>query len=266
MSLTYYIASRGRPHCYSFHALPKEIQARAFIVVRPDEKDLYVEQGGFKPHRLLVLDKGVEGLSATRQWVQDNADKRYIVQLDDDLKGYTKKIKPEEFASMHPMTYRDILKMDALFFRWLRAGRIGHCGMGDRMQTAWAGKEYAENTQIARFFCHDRIAVKSAGARWDRIPLIQDKDITLQLLRAGVPNRVSLMHCYNETGMGRNKGGVGIYRTSKLYEDCVVKLAKLHPGIVTVVDKARDHGSFQCTIQPRVAWSKAFNYDKRRKP
>lgn len=263
MSLVYYIASRGRPYCLSYHALPKEIQKRTFIVVRPDDHDSYVEEGGFKTRQLITLPKRIEGLSPTRQWIQDNADDRFIVQMDDDLRSFSKKASHKTFAKLHIMTPSELLVMDAMFFKWLKTDRYGHCGMGDRVQSSWASKPFQDNTQMARLMCYDRLAVSSVKARWDRTPLIQDKDITLQLLRCGVPNRVSLLHCYSESGMGKRKNGVALYRTGKLYDECVLNLAKLHPGLVTVKASTRDHWSFKCTVQPRVAWSKAFNYDKR---
>jgi hypothetical protein len=99
-----------------------------------------------------------------------------------------------------------------------------------------------------------------------RVPVMEDFDLTLQLLRAGFPNRVSYEFCWNQRGSG-SEGGCSTYRTGEMQAAAARRLAELHPDFVKVVTKSSKSNWKQGDMQERVdvivQWRKAFEAGRR---
>jgi hypothetical protein len=69
-----------------------------------------------------------------------------------------------------------------------------------------------------------------------RIEHREDMDYTLQLLRAGYPNRVNYRLAVGQKAYNA-KGGASLERTMEASNADAEKLAELHPGLVRVAEK-----------------------------
>jgi len=249
------IPTRARPEVKTFYNLPKEIQKRTVLVIRPDEEWLYEAI----PCKKIMLDKGVEGLSPTRQWILDNIDDRYVIQLDDDFSSYSFKPDMRQWKLIKA-TPRQVVEMFELVDFWLRKCVV-HAGIMDRVRAAQpskSGEEYSENTLCMQFLGYDQKILQEEGVRFDRVRLAQDKDVCLQLLERGYGNRVSKRFSYNCSGTDTT-GGCAVYRTEKLRIKQAKLLARLHPGIVTQIQKTvKKHGETITRMKNRVSWKLAF--------
>ncbi len=221
-------------HTYGRHDWQKtlqyitpNIQERTWLVVQKREAHLYTWP------RLMVLPKKVKMLSPTRQYILENAKKNKIVMLDDDLlflrrisedDWHLRNCQPEDMGAM----FRKISRQLDVY---------AHVGVSHRMGNNRHKTIRLNNVRMNGVIGYNRERVLAAGARFDRIDLRQDFDITLQLLRAGLPNLVSVEFAWDQSRASNSAGGCSNYRTPELMARCAHELAELHPGFVRVVEK-----------------------------
>jgi hypothetical protein len=83
---------------------------------------------------------------------------------------------------------------------------------------------------VWKVFFVNRTEVRRAKARFDRVPVVQDIDMALQLLKAGVQTIALTRVSFNASGEGI-PGGCTVYRTDALRVKTFRQMKKLHPGI-----------------------------------
>ena len=255
--LTIYIPSRSRPNVRTMQIIPRELLKRTRIVVRPDEEKLYAA-AGYK--NLIILPKKIEGLSPTRQWILENSETRYQIQLDDDFSSLAYKPNLKVFGGLRKASEKELLECFLLMREWLSA--YAHCGISDRVGSARSQDEFKENTLLMQFLCYDTKVVLKSKSRFDRFTLAQDKDMTLQLLTKGYKNIVSRRFSYNCAATGA-KGGCDIYRTEKMRTEQMNLFAEEYPGIVKVVQKpVKANGEVIMRTKKIVYWNKAYRGPK----
>jgi len=96
-----------------------------------------------------------------------------------------------------------------------------------------------------------------------RVPVMEDFDITLQLLRR---KRLTCVTVYWATGQKatNTEGGCSIWRTHDLQEQAVYKLMDLHPGYVSArVKENKGGGEFGTRVEATVQWKKAYEIGDR---
>lgn len=200
------------------------------------------------------------GIAATRQWVLDTATQPYVCFLSDDIffarriAGLTDKGNPK----VDKCTPADMDAMFTTLLGWLRDEGFAHVGIG-RKNLIHTMQEVEEVTRMNDAYAYDVAQVQAVGARFDRQPLMEDYDMTLQLLRAGLPNRVTYHWCWDQRGSNQ-AGGCSDYRTAAMQAQCARQLAAAHPGLVTVVERTAKTGwdGMQERLDVRVAWKKAY--------
>ena len=234
-------------------------------MVQKREASLYVRQP-YQTYPLVVLPDNIRTLSPTRQWILDHHDvKKFgprLCLLDDDLRFDTRrKDKPDLFLKA---TDKDMVRMftqlENLLSKFAHAGILGREG-GNRVM-----EPYRFATRMMRVLAYHVPTVRKVKARFDRVPCKQDFDMTLQMLRAGYTNAVI---CAYVQGQGRGSGAVGgcsAYRTMEMMEKTCYKLAKLHPGLVKVVERetvsAWGGGQHDIPVvrkEVEMAWKKAYD-------
>lgn len=98
----------------------------------------------------------------------------------------------------------------------------------------------------------------------NRVPVMEDIDVTLQLLSSGRANAV-LAYWANGQKMTNAPGGCSIWRTHELHNGAANRLAELHPGLVTTRQKTNktDRDGFGTRTEVTVYWKKAFAKSQR---
>jgi hypothetical protein len=96
---------------------------------------------------------------------------------------------------------------------------------------------------------------------FDRLKVMEDFDFTLTLLENGGRNAVTLDYVWNQTGSNQ-PGGCSDYRTAEVQAKAAKELAKLHPGVVKVVEKEvigkTSWGGMKTRTDVRIQWRKAY--------
>jgi hypothetical protein len=104
-------------------------------------------------------------------------------------------------------TIKDLQRFEAMFDtldQWLEEGFI-HIGLAARQGSNNVMEPFREATRMMNAYAYDTLALAELGVKMGRIPVMEDFDLTLQLLRKGYPNRVSYQYVWNQRGSGKKE-------------------------------------------------------------
>lgn len=247
-----YIHTAGRPERQTtFKSFTPALMERTRLVVQAHEYKEYIRPGY---PTLMVLPKNITKLSPTRQWILENAETNKLVMMDDDLTFSYRKL-----ASGVKLLKGNSESIERMFnVLELTLNEYVHAGISAREGNNRIETPSKDVGRMMRLLAYDREKVLSSGCRFDRLETKQDFDLTLQLLRKGMPNRVWYDYAHNQPG-SNNAGGCSVYRTQEVMNRCAHELEGLHPDYVTVVDKTtKTSWGGGTRTDVRIAWKKAY--------
>lgn len=252
-----FITTYGRPNkMATWGALTPSLQRRTTIVVQHRERNKYDD---YAYHDILVLPPGITRLSPTRQFILENASQlygsRYICMMDDDILSFGWRDNPNEIK-LSVATPVQINRMFSRCHLWLQNG-LAHCGISPRGMNHTVDDNVKLNGRLCQLLCYDTKIVAENNFRMDRVSLMQDFDMTLQMLRAGYANKVLFQGCTNTRGSG-GVGGCNSYRTPDMQSATARKLKKLHPEFVSLRQKQSGQYKDQMITDVTVQWKKAY--------
>jgi len=179
------------------------------------------------------------GIAPTREWILTELAakhrERYVLMMDDDMDFCYR----PDMSSPSLETIKDLERFEAMFQlleQWLEEGFV-HVGLAARQGSNNTFEAYKDATRMMNCYAYNVHALRVLNIELGRVPVMEDFDLTLQLLRKGYPNRVSYQYVWNQRGSGA-EGGCSSYRTPALQAEAAQKLKDLHPGFVTVVTKS----------------------------
>ena len=235
--------------------LPDDLKAKATLVVDASEEEDYA-----KVHdNLLVVPEDIKGISGVRRYIWDQTDDPRIVMLDDDLRFYVRKgLDDWHLRYLEPEEYHGVF---GLLEEWMDQG-YGHCGISAREGNNRVEALSAENTRYLRVLAYDLNVCKDI-VEHGRVRVMEDFDVALQLLKAGIPNKVSFYYAQGQKQSNAD-GGCSTYRTPEVQAEAAVKMGELHKGFVRVVEKktktAWGWGTRKDVV---ISWKKAYaSYSK----
>lgn len=225
---------------------------------RAAEKDPGQRPGGWIP-----VPDHVRGIAATRQWLTDNSLHRILIQVSDDVRFFERVVVPSgkppiKFAEMGAVALCILFNTMAE-----HAAATGHAGLSPRAtipkdEWLWGSGWEDAGQRMCDVYAHDVQLLGELGVRWDRVPVMEDFDVTLQLLRRGLPNTVLYRWCWDQPGSNL-PGGCSLYRSPQVQQQGAETLHQLHPDFVTVVQKeAKNWQGFNTRYDVRVAWKRAL--------
>lgn len=243
------ITTLGRPEKLPTLEYLLEAKITPELIVQRHESHLYhaVWQGV----KITVLPRGVDKLHTTRQWLLDNTKQRYLIILDDDLRFATL-IDDEGHYTMS--TRRQRRDMFRGLVRALK--KRAHASIASRQGAGFQREPYNESTRMQRVLAYDLVKVRKTGARFDRVNPLSDFDMTLQLLRAGLPNRVLYAWVQDEVSGFGAPGGCSIWRTPKRLRIAQKWLRKTWGRDIVNLSK-RQYKDGETRLEVRIAWKKA---------
>lgn len=248
-----FIPSRGRAHLHrTFFNLPPKWREHTIIVVPWGEAQSYVASG--VPVGNVVATKA-KGIGPTRQWIIDHAPEK-VLMLDDDLDFFVR--RSDDRAKLQKATPKDINNMlsavDAALVRY------AHVGIATREGANRNVTPIIENVRLLRALGYRADILRKQGVKFDRIPVMEDFDVALQLLRRGFDSACINTWCQDQPG-SNTEGGCSEYRTAYIQRRGAEGLKKLHPDFVTVIEKPPlKSGGWdgKPRTDVRVAWKKAY--------
>jgi hypothetical protein len=229
------IPSRGRPH--SQESL-KQLRAAGLyvtVVVPMAELESYLHHAEDPWVRVVGLPEQIQGIAHKRQWMLENigTDDAFIM-VDDDLTFFKRRTDdPSKLTDISPEElYRAFQELSNV----LVGGVAAHAGFAAREGANRQTASRVHNTRIMRVLGYNRAVLRQHNITFGRIPVMEDFDVALRLLRAGYPNLILNNYAHNQKGSGA-VGGCSVWRTPQVQAQAAQELAKWHPGYVKVVEK-----------------------------
>lgn len=245
------------------------------VLVVPAKDELgYMNLTGYDGVRIIYLPEQWAGIAKTREWILTKMPRdghRFIAMLDDDMDFCWRPVVDEPKLETIKDKDRMVAMLNTLVF-WLSSGFV-HVGISARQGNnnkfydddhLYGLHAYRDATRMMNAYAYDTVAldalIERSAVQLGRVPVMEDFDLTLQLLRAGYPNRVSFEYCWNQRLSGA-EGGCSTYRTAEMQAAAAGALAGLHPEFVKVVPKtsASQKGAMATRIDVNVQWRKAYD-------
>lgn len=241
-----YILSSGRPDRQTtWDNLPPGIRDRATLVVPQKEAKAY--------RHYPVLTCPVMGIGHTRQFVIDQGG-HSILMLDDDLVFAVRRLdNPTKFEPASPTHIGGMLNDVARQLKDYPAVGVATREGGNRNTD-----DYAFNTRLLRALAYRGDILRKHKVRFDRLPVMEDFDVALQLLELGLPNCCINWIVQNQNGSNL-PGGCSQYRTPAVQRKAALELQMLHPDAVKVVERTTKGawgGGTRTDVN--IQWKKAY--------
>jgi hypothetical protein len=230
-------------------------QKRAFLVADEDEVAPLRARG----YRVLNYS-GPQGIAPKRQWIMDQHDTELlgdvVVMMDDDFSfAQRRSDEPTKFAQI-----RDAATFDAMMSDF--AHMMDFCVLGcvaNRSGANYNLAPYLMNARLNGLFAVNVTVAREEGIRIDRLPFMEEFDMTLQFLTRGYRTLALNTYCKNDQGGGNAPGGCSTYRDLEGQAAAARTLAQLFPDFVTVTERPGWNGGMSGPRSDvRVAWARAY--------
>lgn len=243
-----FIPTRGRLFQETYGSLPPELAEKVHFVAPHDDKYTV----GLFVHK---TPPEINGIGPTRQWIIDNITDNKVVMLDDDLVFATRRTDD-------PTKFRDSTdeEISGLFSRIsVLLDSFAHVGVSTREGGNRDTSDTLLNTRLLRILAYRTDVLRRENVRFDRLELMEDFDVTLQLLRLGYPN-IRINTIVHNQRSSNAPGGCSTYRTLEKQSEAARGLHKLHPQFVTVVTKTtKSAWNGQTREDVRIRWKDSFD-------
>lgn len=256
-----YIPSQGRAGTFGNMRTTADSIKKATFVVPPNETERYARQLVGKGH-YEILACPEQGIAKTRLWIGQLAAKRKestFLMVDDDLSFFVRKAHDDyhlQLANGVDITY--MLAWTELQFK---DPKVAHVSVSVRQgnNTGPMGSELnavVRNTRTLRYLAYRTETFLSM--KHGRVPVMEDFDVNLQLLRAGFDNVASYWYVQDQHGTGA-AGGCSSYRSLAVHNAAAEQLAELHKPFVKVRLKENKTGPIELRSRKEVTiyWKKA---------
>lgn len=261
------IPTRGRVgQQQSLLGLPESLRISTFVVAPVQElvrHQHWYETRGWSPAQqpTLVSQPDPDMTIAQKrlwimEWLRRNGQER-VLMLDDDLFFYHRYWKKD--ANKGAGDWRLLDSPPEVVREWIGklldilSPEVPHAGFGPRQGNQNFPEGWIEGSRMMLALGY-HVPTALDRAVWGRIETREDMDISLQLLRAGLPNMVTHMFCVGQKSYAAPGGCTG-QRTTESSDADAERLAQLHPGLVSVV--AKDYRGHP-RKEVRVQWKRAL--------
>ncbi len=234
--------------------MPESIADQVEIWVQHDQYEEYSKYW----EGVRELPWNIKTLGATREYLVKANWGQKIVLMDDDLTWYWRK-DPKDWHLTAPPAWA----MEQMFQEIDEAlDTYAHVGISGREGQNREPSYAVENTRYMRCLCYNT-ALWPTHIVCSRLDGVSDFDTNLQLLRAGLPNKVFYRWAQGQRST-QSPGGMSGQRTHDSHTAEVLALCELHPGLVVPTQKFnRSGGAFGTRDEVQVAWKQALGWDAR---
>lgn len=246
--------------------IPQSLVEETVLFVHSDEYAEYAGAVASLPEERQVTvvplkyDKIADKRLQIGQWAMETSDDDKFVMLDDDIDFLVRRSDDDWRlrAAEEPEVLDMFGMMERLLDQYALVGVSAREG-NNRYGVGMPSELVFENTRIMRITAYrteDFLSVEH-----DRVPVMEDFDVNLQLLRRGRPNAL-MAYWANGQRMTNAPGGCSIWRTLELHNAAAERLAELHPGLVTTRQKHNktDAEGLGTRTEVTVQWKKAYGH------
>lgn len=214
-----------------------------------------------------ILPCPAKGIAATRQWIGENSASEKFLMLDDDLRFfYRPAIRPADdplpgagepndnpvrlYKSTPAHIRATFERVESLLDSYV------HVAIGAREGNQRLPVPGIECSRPLRALAYRREAFNACAH--GRVAIMEDFDVTLQLLRQGHKNYIITEYSQDQY-ITQLPGGCSDYRDHALHEKNVLKMKELHSMFITIREKKNKHGgSFGVRTEATIYWKAAY--------
>lgn len=201
-------------------------------------------------HGVKLLPCAAPGIAGTRQFIGQRA-KGHFLMLDDDLRFYRRVSQTD--VHLHKLNRTDMGAMLIWVSRLL--DMHAHVAISAREGNNRLDFPYITNSRPLRALAYRKAPFLKCVH--GRVAVMEDFDVTLQLLSMGYQNAVITEYAQDQPGT-QAPGGCSDYRTHALQAANVHKMVKLHPGLVkSRLKENKTGGGFGSRVEATIYWEKA---------
>lgn len=276
MTMAIYVPSRSRwGRCLTLDQLgPAALQGRPVYIVAPIEQRMeYIHLSDTSKDRWgcripVLTPAGVRGIAATRQhcgWHALMNDHESFIMLDDDLR-FVKRLNPKETdhrkRKLGPVSGDDTRKMLQYVENMMKT--YAHGGIRIRQAYHDIRLGYPVETCVRALRALAYRTKEFNLCTHGRVTVMEDFDITLQLLAMGYPNAV-VTHWVQDQAATQAAGGCSDYRTLQVHNDNVRKMHKLWPDVTAIREKDNKTGGedLRKRLELTIQWKKTLGLYER---
>jgi hypothetical protein len=197
-----------------------------------------------------------QGIAATRQYIWGQAqDVEYVCQVSDDLRFAWR----DPYLKLHGATELHLCDIFDRIYTLLDEGWM-HVGLSARGGNNHVDVPVKVIGRMCDVYAHRHHDCKRLKVRFDRVPVMEDFDVTLQLLELGHPNAIIYDYCWDQNS-SNSDGGCSLYRTPELQAEGAQGLTRLHPSFVSTVERSSNNwkGFPGTRLDVRVQWQRAYD-------
>lgn len=198
-----------------------------------------------------------KGIAKTRQWILDqHMSPGPIVMMDDDLRFAKRRTDdPGKFAPVESTA--DLNEMFESLLSMLEV--VPFAGIANRSGANRLPTPATSNARTFDMYALNPSVFSEHDIRFDNVSLMEDFDVSLQLLSKGIETGLLTTFTKDNIGGASATGGCSTYRDSAMQQMAAVDLAIRWPGFVQVVKKeTAGTGLWAERWDVRVSWDKAF--------
>lgn len=229
-----YIPTMGRENQWTLMAMPQWWRRRTTILC--PKGDVAIRVAKEFGAQVCIQAKGYAGIAGARQQIID-MNEEPVLMLDDDLKfshrpdhNDIKLVQSDERAVGEALD-----KVESLMEQY------SHGSISTREGNNRCSEPITKIGRSLRALAYDPQIMKDLKIRF-RLKVMEDFDVSLQLLRKGHPNFILWTHAQDQKVGSGAPGGCSSYRTPEVQAKAAWDLAALHPGFVKVVEKETKTG------------------------
>jgi TET-associated glycosyltransferase-like protein len=183
---------------------------------------------------VIATPEGCTGIAKRRQWWLEHTQADKLLMLDDDLRFDTR--RTDDTGKFLVATHDEVTALFHDIERQL--DKYLHLTVTPREGGNRTGENgrYFEVGRATRVHGLRPKLIRGIGCRYDALPLMEDMDMTLQLLRKGHPNLI-INYMVQGQGQSNAPGGCSLYRTPELQAQAARGLAERHRPHVALVER-----------------------------
>ncbi len=257
-----YIPTRGRIGDYqTLMSLPPRWHKRTALVCPAAEVNAHkshLQRLRLSVAHVIAEPESGSHIGHTRQFIMDQlGNSAYFFMLDDDLRFYVR--KGPDTVALRYTTPVEAGKILDLMEHWLRLG-WAQVGISNRPGNHTVKEPARMVTRLYTAHGYNReMLAQHPEIRFDRFPVQEDFDITLNILTHAMGNIAAYLFCHGQRSSNA-AGGCSAYRNAKMMEINSKAMERAWPGIVTAVQKrtrwTEDMAEGRWDV--RIQWRKAF--------
>lgn len=265
--LPIYIPSRGRfREDDIMHGplplLPAAQLAHTTVVVPVQEAGSYrlTLERKFHGSGLRMYSMDYHGIAEKRERIGRIARENrqpYFMMLDDDI-NFLRRASADSASQVTVTDQSDIEAMLASVEEHLQAYNQVALGMREVNKTAMLGPSPLREDCSRAIRAVAWVTSTFCSLEHRRVQVMEDHDLTLQLLESGRPNAVLWYWMSGQRGTNTH-GGCSSWRTLEVHNDAATTLHRLHPQVTRLrVKENKSGGAISTRLEVTIYWKKAM--------